>query len=55
MLFFFLDRLTHLCGAKTSEVNHLIDSGMPPFGGPLAWPQACIGNCNANLSLDLII
>jgi hypothetical protein len=35
-----------LCGAKTSEGtgNLLIDSGMPPFGGPMAWPHAYIGS-----------
>jgi hypothetical protein len=29
-------------GPKPVGRNQLINSGMPPNGGPLAWPQACI-------------
>jgi hypothetical protein len=31
-------------GARTTEGYRLIDSGMPPVGVLLAWPQACIGS-----------
>jgi hypothetical protein len=31
------------CGAKTARCNKLIDSGMPPFDGPLSQPPGVHG------------
>jgi hypothetical protein len=31
-------------GAKTVERTQHIDSGMPPFDGPLSWPKAFVGS-----------